>query len=139
VIRAARESDLPRVFEIETASHDQPWSQHAFFEELSPKPTRPLFFVHGDPAEAYIVAWRIAGELQIQNVTTAPDYRRRGLARELLQHVLVLAGDCHFATLEVREGNFAARVLYESLGFVEVGRRPRYYTNGETAVLMQRG
>ena len=39
--------------------------------------------------------------------------------------------------LEVRVSNLAARSLYQKLGFVEVGVRPRYYEDtGEDAVLM---
>lgn len=41
-------------------------------------------------------------------------------------------------TLEVRTGNAAARALYAGAGFAEVGRRRRYYTDGEDAVLMTR-
>jgi ribosomal-protein-alanine N-acetyltransferase len=41
--------------------------------------------------------------------------------------------------LEVREGNAAARNLYQKLGFVEVGRRRAYYSDQETAVLLSWG
>jgi ribosomal-protein-alanine N-acetyltransferase len=40
--------------------------------------------------------------------------------------------------LEVSATNDAARRLYDGAGFVEVGRRPRYYADGTDAVLMQR-
>jgi ribosomal-protein-alanine N-acetyltransferase len=42
-------------------------------------------------------------------------------------------------TLEVREGNEAARALYRDFGFVEVALRPRYYPDTrEDAMIMLR-
>jgi ribosomal-protein-alanine N-acetyltransferase len=40
--------------------------------------------------------------------------------------------------LEVAESNAAARALYGGLGFAPVGRRPRYYENGEDALVLRR-
>jgi ribosomal protein S18 acetylase RimI-like enzyme len=39
--------------------------------------------------------------------------------------------------LEVDMGNFAAQALYRRLGFVQVGRRPRYYANGADALVLR--
>jgi ribosomal-protein-alanine N-acetyltransferase len=38
--------------------------------------------------------------------------------------------------LEVAAGNTPARALYDTVGFTEAGRRRRYYSNGEDALLM---
>jgi ribosomal-protein-alanine N-acetyltransferase len=62
------------------------------------------------------------------------------VARRLLQHVLDRAAEkgAQRASLEVRAGNAAARALYASFGFEEVGRRKRYYhDNGEDALLLE--
>ena len=40
--------------------------------------------------------------------------------------------------LEVREDNAGAVVFYEKHGFVELDRRPGYYRDGATAIVMQR-
>ena len=42
-----------------------------------------------------------------------------------------------FVALEVRHSNLSAIKLYRQLGFVETGRRKRYYENGEDALLME--
>jgi [ribosomal protein S18]-alanine N-acetyltransferase len=64
-----------------------------------------------------------------------PACRRLGLARALLgaaASALRAAGTKQLF-LEVDEGNSAARGLYQSLGAVVVGRRPRYYEHGADA------
>jgi ribosomal-protein-alanine N-acetyltransferase len=131
VIRHAEAGDLDPIAEIERHSHPHPWSRASFESELA----NPFFLVIGRPAEAYLVCWLVAGELQVQNITTAPDHRRKGHARALLEHVLALVG---VATLEVREHNTAAIALYEALGFKLTGRRPGFYSNGDAALLMNR-
>jgi ribosomal protein S18 acetylase RimI-like enzyme len=40
------------------------------------------------------------------------------------------------ATLEVRVSNQVAQRLYRKYRFEDVGRRPRYYRDGEDALLM---
>ncbi len=58
-----------------------------------------------------------------------PAWRRRGIGRALLDAVVAEAGARGIASivLEVAADNEAARRLYAALGFVQVGRRPRYY------------
>ena len=80
----------------------------------------------------------VDGDLQILKVCVAPEARRRGVARTLLAR---MADDARnlaatTASLEVREGNAGARAFYEALGFVSQGVRPRFYDNGEGAVIM---
>jgi ribosomal protein S18 acetylase RimI-like enzyme len=62
------------------------------------------------------------------------------VARALLDAVLCeeTARGAGSALLEVRVSNLVARAFYASTGFVAVGRRPRYYANGEDALLMTR-
>jgi len=91
-------------------------------------------------AVGYLDARRVADELHVLALAVAPEARRRGVASELLGAALgeaEAAGTavCH---LEVRAGNAAARRFYARHGFAEVGRRPRYYPEGEDAVLLTR-
>jgi len=64
--------------------------------------------------------------------------RRRGLGRALLARALADETGVEKVFLEVREGSRAARAFYEACGFVAVGRRRRYYADGEDAILMTR-
>jgi ribosomal-protein-alanine N-acetyltransferase len=73
-------------------------------------------------------------EREILNLAVAPQFRRMGIATELLAHELRHAASFF---LEVRESNAAARALYRKLGFIEVGSRPDYYRGpNETAIVM---
>jgi glycosyltransferase involved in cell wall biosynthesis/GNAT superfamily N-acetyltransferase len=75
-------------------------------------------------------------EREILNVAVHPDFRRLGIASELLQTEITTNTGVHF--LEVRESNAAARQLYARLGFQVVGARPQYYENPiETGIVMR--
>ena len=69
----------------------------------------------------------VPGEREILNIAVNPEFRRLGVATELIRRELSEHPGEHF--LEVRESNHPARNLYEHLGFREVGVRPGYYEN----------
>ena len=88
----------------------------------------------------FLVARRLAeGESEILNLAVSPEARRKGVARALVQAFLRDAGGVVF--LEVRESNEAARNLYKSIGFKELGTRREYYPtapgSSETAIVMK--
>ena len=80
-----------------------------------------------------------AGGSSTGKVGVDPAMRRRGIARELLAHVAADARDLGASrcSLEVRAGNVGAQELYAALGFRSLGVRPRYYSDGEDAVIME--
>ena len=82
----------------------------------------------------------LAGEAHVLRLTVASARRRRGHGRTLLSALVAWAAGegADAVTLEVAAGNAAARALYAGAGLAEVGRRPRYYPDGEDAVLMTR-
>ncbi len=76
------------------------------------------------------------GEREILYIAVDPAYRRRGIARMLVLNELATSRGACF--LEARESNAAAIKLYESVGFVAVGRRESYYSDPtETAIVMR--
>jgi ribosomal-protein-alanine N-acetyltransferase len=138
IIRPMTVDDLSPVYRLECAAQPDPWTREHFAEELGkPYSRTDLCWCNGQLA-GYLCAWLIAGELQIQNVATAPGFRRQGVAARLLTRTLERAAATGFesAWLEVRVGNAAAIALYERFHFREVARRPGYYPDGEDALVM---
>ena len=90
-------------------------------------------------ARAFLLAWLVSDELHILSVATLPEFRRRGLGRALLRHVIEFARTRGGRTvlLEVRPSNHAALDLYRAFGFETARIRPRYYAdNMEDAIEM---
>jgi [ribosomal protein S18]-alanine N-acetyltransferase len=77
-----------------------------------------------------------AGEWELLNLAVAPFFRRRGVARGLLERLLERCPGAVW--LEVRESNVAARKFYEIMGFQESGRRPGYYRAPDEAAIVMK-
>jgi ribosomal-protein-alanine N-acetyltransferase len=127
--------DLPSAMEIDALSLPRPWSAAIWRGELSSP--YGLYLVIEDRGEVFgqIGVRHVLGELHITTIAVRPEYRRRGHARALIGAALAAFPDASRVHLEVRPTNARAIALYESLGFRETGRRPRYYGD-EDAVLM---
>jgi ribosomal-protein-alanine N-acetyltransferase len=137
-IRAASTADLDAIARIEAASFADPWPRRAFQAHL-----RDLFLVAESTSgvAGYLVARLMGDEAEILNVAVRPDARGAGLGRTLLEGALVALRGLKAAAvfLEVRVSNAAARQLYETAGFTEVGRRRGYYSAPvEDALILRR-
>lgn len=91
------------------------------------------------PLVGYAGGWVVDGDLQILKVGVDPAWRRHGIARVLLARVADDARNlgARTSSLEVRAGNAGAQALYAALGYEALGRRPRYYSDGEDVLIMQ--
>ncbi|MGP8268717.1 MAG: tRNA (adenosine(37)-N6)-threonylcarbamoyltransferase complex dimerization subunit type 1 TsaB [Terracidiphilus sp.] len=121
------------------------WTRENYQAALDPDavPRRIALMVLGpdeDRMTGFLVARLLPPQAELEIIAVDPRVQRRGLARKLfneLVYKLGLAGVTE-VVLEVRESNQVALALYGSLGFVETGRRPRYYADPEEdAVLMR--
>jgi ribosomal-protein-alanine N-acetyltransferase len=138
-LRPMAPADLHTVAAIEGQVFPDPWPESFFAGEL----TQPLVYARvaesGGSVAGYSVAWLGAGTGHLGNLAVAPAFRRRGVARRLLEDLLERAGQLHVAnlTLEVRVSNVAAQQLYRSFGFRLVGLRRGYYRDsGEDALVL---
>ena len=138
-IRELTEADVVEVSRIEQEVFSMPWSPEDFLEMV--EADYAYYYVAEEDGEiAGCCGIRnIAGEGEITNVVVAEKFRRRGIARSLMEYMLEQAplhgiGD---VTLEVRVSNRPAINLYESLGFKGEGVRPNFYEKPkEDALIM---
>lgn len=142
------EHDLLQVVEIEEASGLSRWGWEAYYTEMArPRETimlvaRPLHTEQGLSASdilGFIAARLTADELHINNMAVREGWRQSGIGSLLLGSALEEGRrrGARSSFLEVRVSNEPAKALYESFGFREQGRRPRYYTDPtEDAVVM---
>jgi ribosomal-protein-alanine N-acetyltransferase len=140
VLRPAREADIDAVQAIEQASFGDPWNRSAFVELLDDPRVAFLIADAGGAVRGYVVAWFVLDEGEIGNLAVASEARRQGLGARLLDGAIaaVRRSDVDTLYLEVRDSNAAARALYASRGFVEVGRRRDYYRRPKEDALVLR-
>jgi [ribosomal protein S18]-alanine N-acetyltransferase len=143
LIAAGTATDLAEVSAMERECYADPWPASAF--AALPDNPRVFFAVARDLETeqllGYAVAWYVLDEGELANLAVAPFARRRGVGRRLLDAILsdaVVRGTAQLY-LEVRESNTAARELYRSKDFVEIGRRKEYYRKPkEDALILRR-
>ncbi|MDS9467163.1 ribosomal protein S18-alanine N-acetyltransferase [Paracoccus sp. MBLB3053] len=117
-------------------THPRPWSAAEIEDLLS---SQLNFLLHRP--QGFLIGRTVADEAELLTVAVSPDARRRGVARALLAEFSTTsrARGATEAFLEVASDNTAARALYSSEGWTEVGLRRNYYAPGIAAVLMRRG
>lgn len=130
-------TDLPTVMEIDRHSLPRPWSESVWREELASPYSQYMVLEEGGEVSGHIGIKHVADEAHIMTLAVCPERRRRGFARALLEAAFATPAllNTRRLYLEVRPSNLPARALYDSLGFVPSGIRPRYYGN-EDALLM---
>jgi len=149
-MRRAKPADLEAVMQLERATFtDDAWPEEAMRREI--ESPHGYYLVAVDDEHDEDAAWPpllgYAGLLapsggdqgDIQTIAIDPAARGMGLGRGLMHALITESRRRGIAQLflEVRADNPIARSLYDSLGFVEIGVRPRYYRNGVDAVLMR--
>ena len=124
---------------LERQCFSSPWSEQALREELD-NPVA-LFLVaqtEGGAVAGYIGLHLVAPEAFVDNLAVFSQYRRRGAAQALLGAAAAhaKAKGVDRIALEVRQSNAPAQALYQKLGFVQDGRRPRFYEHPQEDALL---
>jgi len=133
-VRDGTRDDIPRLLEIarETSSAAQ-WSQAQYEHLFAPKVVQEscLLVTETDGnLIGFLVARGLDGDWEIENIVVTPHLHRQGIGTELLKAFLHRIGQKAAKTvhLEVRDSNRAARELYKTSGFIQIGRRKNYYS-----------
>ncbi|MBN2103962.1 ribosomal protein S18-alanine N-acetyltransferase [bacterium] len=136
-VRPMAEDDLDEVMAIEINSFKSPWSRVSFLNDLRRSDAISLVGDCDHHVIAYLVAWQVKDEVHIGNLAVHSDWRRRGLAQDMIRQLFIHRSYLRWAWLEVRKSNKTARRLYSKLGFKEISVRKNYYeAEHEDAIVM---
>ena len=118
-----------QIAQLERECFSDPWSQNSIASELENPLSYWLVAMAGNVVAGYVGSQTVLGESDMMNLAVHPEFRRQGVAQDLVQALIdgLNQRGSHCLTLEVRDSNAPARKLYEKLGFVQVGIRPNYY------------
>jgi [ribosomal protein S18]-alanine N-acetyltransferase len=136
----ARDVDLGAIVELDRLCLDGLWSPDQYAREQKSDKSDIVVARLGDQILAYGCVWSILEEAHITILAVDPDFQRRGLGRLILWGLMECAirRGLERSTLEVKETNLAALGLYQTYGFTEAGRRPKYYQDGTAALILWR-
>lgn len=131
-ISSLQPTDLAAAYAIEIRSHAFPWSEKTFATNQGERYLNYRLDIQGEMA-AFAITQVVLDEATLFNIAVDPAYQRRGLGRQLLEHLISELETRGVLTLwlEVRASNVAAIALYESLGFNEATIRRNYYPTKE--------
>lgn len=133
--------DLPQVVAIEEAVFvDSPWSAGAWAEEIAAQGVDRRYLVAvDDSVVGYAGVLRAGSDADLTTIAVQATEQTRGVGRQLMTNVLAICREWSVQSLflEVATDNKAALRLYNSLGFVDLGRRRHYYGRDRHATTMQ--
>jgi ribosomal-protein-alanine N-acetyltransferase len=134
----ATEDDIDAIHRLELEIFAMPWRREFFVTEVRGSGRFNLVVRRGDAIAGYLFAMWFLDEMHVMKIAVAADERRRGIARQLMDRAEEFAAGrgITMISLEVRQSNVEAQAFYTSIGFDAAYRRPRYYPDGESAVVM---
>lgn len=133
------EEYVEKLVKLENECFSDPWTANMFIGDLKNENTCYFGAFDDDKLIGYAGMWMSVDDGQICNVAVHPDYRRKGIGTSLVISLIQVCKRKKLSsiTLEVRESNEKAILLYKKLGFERVGLRKNYYKNPtENAILM---
>jgi ribosomal-protein-alanine N-acetyltransferase len=141
-VRAAGIADLEALVALEDECEGaEAWSRALLADGLAGVvPTVSYLVAEGERGViGYAVVSCVDDIAELQRIGVASELRRSGVGSQLLSEAFVVARreGTQRLLLEVREDNRAAIAMYATHGFVEIDRRPRYYRDGATAIVMR--
>lgn len=143
IIRNAEVEDAIVLAGLDKLCFSEPWSYESFKKEIIENDLAIYIVAEiGKQIVGYAGIWLIMDEGHITNVAVIPEFRRKGIAKALIEVLINICESENIIaeTLEVRASNEPAKNLYAQYGFKEAGIRKGYYEdNHEDAIIMWRG
>lgn len=123
----------------EAYEHGSPWTKDQFLMDIQQPHTQYYLLVENSLLQGFIGYSKVIDETEITNIAVAKKLQKKGYARQLLRFLLdrEKQAGTYNVYLEVRTSNLAARHLYQSEKFRELGKRKSYYHDPvEDAIIM---
>ena len=141
VIVPMRRAHIRKIMPIEQQVYPRPWTAQVFVEELEQVRSGKRHYLVGtisDELVGYGGLLYVENDAHVTNLAVHPMWRSRGIATELMLDLAWEANrrGCDAMTLEVRNTNVSAQLLYRRFGFVPAGVRKKYYENRDDAIVM---
>lgn len=125
---------------LEADCFSEPWSKQSLETSLRDEKFCVLAARADGSICGYVLGWNVGDEGELARIAVFQSFRGQGIGEMLVQafieELTQRGGRSIF--LEVRRDNETANRIYRRCGFEEVGCRPKYYADGEDAVLMCR-
>jgi len=136
----ATAADVDAIHRIESASFPAPWRREFFLGEATADGRFNLVAKKDGVVVGYLFAMWIFEEMHVNKIAVEEGERRKGIADALMARCFAFARENEIETiaLEVRQSNTGAQDFYRHLDFQDSYLRPRYYPDGEAAVVMIR-
>ena len=138
MIVPAKLEHLEEIVAIENSSFKKPWSKTQIESDIqSEMNSKHWVYLIDGLVVGYIIGWIILNEFHLNNFAVHPDYLRRGIGKQLIQHILskAISHDIKVVLLEVSVNNIPAHKFYVSIGFIPFGVRKDYYSKRVDAIL----
>ena len=134
------EGHVAQIAQLETECFSDPWSVRSITSELNNPLSLWLVAMNGEEVVGYVGSQSVLDEADMMNLAVSDLYRRQKIGEQLVELLIenLKKRAVKSLSLEVRISNEPAIRLYEKLGFVQVGRRPKYYTNPREDALILR-
>ena len=140
MIEPAKPSDLDAIHRLEKQAFPVPWRREFFESELHSSGRLNLVARRRAKLIGYVFAMWFFDEMHVNKIAVAESERRHGVALALMKECtdFAIRNGIKTISLEVRESNEGAQAFYRHLRFAPLYVRPRYYPDGESAVVMLR-
>lgn len=140
IIEPATRVHVDEIHRIEETSFPAPWRREFFISELNADGRYNLVAMREGVVVGYLFAMWIFDEMHVNKIAVAESERRQGIADALMERCFTFAREheVESISLEVRMSNTGAQDFYKHLEFKSSYLRPRYYPDGEAAVVMVR-
>ena len=140
IIRKMNLGDVSAIAELEKLCFSDPWSENSIASEVDNRLSYWLVAEVDGVVAGYVGSQTVLDAADMMNLAVSPGHRRKGIGQALVNALVehLRQNKVIALLLEVRVSNAPAIALYESLGFEQVGRRPKYYHNPREDALIMR-